>query len=62
MKKLALDVDDLRVVSFGAGSGTEAVRGTIRGHHTFWDACPTGSPTDCSDPTCGDCDTQPPNC
>lgn len=62
MKKLVLDIDGLKVVSFDATARIADVRGTVRGNDTFWDACSSWAPTDCSDPTCGDCDTQPPNC
>lgn len=62
MKKLALDVDDLKVVTFDATARIADVRGTVRGNGTFWDACSSWPPTDCSDPTCVDCDTQPPYC
>ncbi|HYH81768.1 MAG TPA: hypothetical protein VEX86_18320 [Longimicrobium sp.] len=65
MKKLALNIDDLKVVSFRASSGSEDVRGTVRGNDTYWDACGSWRPTDCSSPTCDDscaCETQPPYC
>lgn len=66
MKKLALNIDDLTVVSSSASSGIRRVRGTVRGNETFWDACVTGHATACSSPTCNAetcaCETYPPYC
>jgi hypothetical protein len=65
MKKLALNIDGLEVVSFSASSGINT-RGTVRGHDTYWDACSSYRPTDCSSPTCDGnscaCPTEPPYC
>jgi hypothetical protein len=53
MKKIRLDVDALRVESFGT-TKEEGARGTVLAH-SGWSACPTG----CGEWTClnyGSCD------